>query len=169
MFMSTTSLESWAWGPGAEFPLNNLTLQLGYAAFPGSGLPGAPQFTGFSDSYMLVINSKSRNPDVAWNFLKQLNSAERVAKVSDLGSVLSPRTDSSYYTNYTSNPFPKELHWFLNYTRIYPIREDFPTVDRLLQKFVEDIIDNLGSQTATDKFYQGMRTSLGDSKIEVWP
>jgi len=168
MFMSTTSLESWAWGPQGEFPLENLTNQLGYAAFPGSGLPGTPLFSGFSDAYILVINNNGKNPEIAWDFLRLLNSAEKVAKISDLGSVLSPRSDSIYYTNYSSNPFPKELRWFLNYTRIYPIHEEYPIVDELLQHFVEDILDNLGPQTAMDNFYSNMRNRLGDSKIEIW-
>jgi multiple sugar transport system substrate-binding protein len=166
IFISTTGLESWAFGPGADFSLPDVRNQLGYAALPGSGEVGAPAYTGFCDSYIFVINRESKEPEAAFDFLKLANSAERVARVSDLGNVLPTRIDSQLYTKYTNNPRMRELNWILNYSRSYPIHEDFPKVDSLLQNLGDQILDGVNPQTAINKFFNEMVRELGNSNVE---
>ncbi|GAI48108.1 unnamed protein product, partial [marine sediment metagenome] len=104
---------SWEWAefwPETERPSEEERGDfLGWAPLPGSGEPGTPPVQTISGGWTVAMNATAKDPDLAWEFLKILNSKERLAKWLAAAGKLSMRKDSAEVAEYAQNDFLMEI------------------------------------------------------------
>lgn len=73
------------------------------APFPGSGNPGAPEYTGTMGGWMMSISSTSEKADAAWQYIEWLQDPARIAQYTSAlpishASATEPRWEAKQYT-----------------------------------------------------------------------
>lgn len=110
------------------------------------GITNFPEIDGsegtkyYADYWVNVVAKKSKNQDIAWNFLQNTSSAQNVKKYLDLNK--KPTALRSLINEQKSNPdiapFAKQVlladNWYAGY--------DYPKAEAYLADFINGVVDN---------------------------
>ena len=163
---------SWEW---AEFwpdalrpPEEERKDVLGWAGLPGSGHPGTPSIQTISGGWTVAMNAKAKNPELVWEFLRILNSKERMAKWLGAAGKLSMRKDSADVPEYAQNEFLVEIAKLLPYSDYRDALAGYTTVSRYVQQAMERVaVDGLSAAEATEWYKNKLIEEFGKDKVET--
>lgn len=141
---------------------------LGWAPVPGSGDPGTPRIQTISGGWTVAMKEEAKNPDLAWEFLRILNSKERLAKWLGATSKLSMRKDSAEIPEYRENEFLMEIGKLLPYTTYRDAVAGYTTVSYYLQQAMEKVaVDGLSAAEATEWYKNKLIEEFGKDQVET--
>jgi len=141
---------------------------LGLAPLPGSGDPGTPPIQTISGGWTVAMNKEAKNPDLAWEFLRILNSKERLAKWLAAAGKLSMRKDSAEISEYGENEFLMEIGKLLPYSTYRDAVAGYTTVSHYLQQAMEKVaVDGLSAAEATEWYKNKLIEEFGKDQVEI--
>jgi len=163
---------SWEWAefwPEAERPPEEERGELlAWAGLPGSGHPGTPAMQTISGGWTVAMNAKVKDPDLVWEFLRILNSKERMAKWLGAAGKLSMRKDSAEVPEYAGNEFLVEIGKLLPYSDYRDALAGYATVSRYVQQAMEKVaVDGLTAAEATEWYNNKLIEEFGKDKVET--
>jgi maltose-binding protein MalE len=169
IFVQGAGIWDWEYGPEGDHPLENRSGLIGYSPIPGSGSPGAPAFSTMADSYTYGISASCEIPEVAFEFLKEWNTAENLAHICALGGPVAPRIDALNTPEYASLPWRAEWTEQIQYAHLYPINEKYTEVSLLIQRLTERIALGTTVEEALQLYKQELVQTVGESNVEELP
>ncbi|MBE9540827.1 MAG: extracellular solute-binding protein, partial [Proteobacteria bacterium] len=141
---------------------------LGLAPLPGSGDSGTPPIQTISGGWTVAMKKEPKNPDLAWEFLRILNSKERLAKWLASAGKLSMRKDSAEVPEYEENEFLREIGNFLPYTTYRDAVAGYTTVSYYVQQAMEKVaVDGLSAAEAMEWYKNKLIEEFGKDKVET--
>ncbi len=163
---------SWEW---AEFwpeavrpPEDKRTDVLAWAGLPGSGDPGTPPIQTISGGWTVAMKAAAKNPDLAWEFLRILNSKQRLGKWLAGAGKLSMRKDSAEVPEYAQNDFLIGIGELLPYTDYRDALAGYTTVSHLIQQVMEKVtVDGLSAAEAMEWYKNKLIEEFGKDKVET--
>jgi len=163
---------SWEWSefwPEAQRPPEEERGDfLGWAPLPGSGDPGTPPIQTISGGWTVAMNATVRDPDLAWEFLKILNSKERLAKWLGASGKLSMRKDSAEVPEYAQNDFLMAMGKFLPFSTCRDAVAGYTTVSHYLQQAMEKVaVDGVTAAEAMDWYQNKLIEEFGKDQVEI--
>ncbi|KPJ55651.1 MAG: hypothetical protein AMJ42_06485 [Deltaproteobacteria bacterium DG_8] len=163
---------AWEWAefwPEALRPLEVMRPNfLGWTPLPGSGDHGTPSIQTISGGWTVAMKKEAKNPDLAWEFLRILNSKERLAKWLAAAGKLSMRKDSPEVTEYGKNKFLMEIGKLLPYTTYRDAVTGYPTVSHYLQQAIEKVaVDGLSAAEAMEWYKNKLIDKFGKDQVEI--
>ena len=158
------------WGPGMPYEIPDREEVIGYAHFPGSGKPGAPQYASFIGGYGYMINAKTENPDLAWELLKDLVAPEVVAEWNYRTSHLVTREDA-VIGRYAEDEFLKWAVSTLEYATMRPVVEGFVQWKRALEDILKDymLAEGRTPEECMELFAERVTEEVGAEKVKALP
>lgn len=163
---------AWEWAefwPEALRPLEVMRPNvLGWTPLPGSGDQGTPSIQTISGGWTVAMKKEAKNPDLAWEFLRILNSKERLAKWLAAAGKLSMRKDSPEVTEYGKNKFLMEIGKLLPYTTYRDAVTGYTTVSHYLQQAMEKVaVDGLSAAEAIEWYKNKLIDKFGKDQVEI--
>jgi len=158
------------WGPGMPYEIKNREEVVGYAHFPSSGKPGAPQYATYTGGYGYMINSKTKHPDLAWELLKDLVAPDIAAEWNYPTSHLACRKDA-VIGKYAEDEFLKWATTTLEYSSLLPRVEGFSTWKKLLDDVIKDYLLAQGTtpEECMNIFAEKAKEELGADRVKALP
>jgi multiple sugar transport system substrate-binding protein len=160
---------SWEWGEsfakGRPYEvLPSREEVVGYVPFPAK--PGAP-ITG-SGGITWAITSQADDPDLAWEFMKIVNSKEIVAGYNAESAHITPRIDVWEVPIYAKEKILVDLGKFMVFTRMRPVHPDFPTVNRLVERMIVQVsTGELTPEEALNRYAETLITLFGADRVKI--
>ncbi len=163
---------SWEWSefwPEAERPPEEERADfLGWAPLPGSGDPGTPPIQTISGGWTVAMNATVKDPDLAWEFLRILNSKERLAKWLGASGKLSMRKDSTEVLEYARNDFLMAIGKLLPFSSYRDAVLGYTTVSGYLQQAMEKVaVDGITAAEAMDWYKTKLIEEFGEDQVET--
>jgi len=164
---------AWEWTefwPEVVRPLDVMRSHvLGWTSLPGSGDHDTPSLQTISSGWTVAMKKETKNPDLAWEFLKILNSKERLAKWLAAAGKLSMRKDSLEVPEYRKNKFLMEIEKLLPYTTSRDAVAGYTTiVSYYLQQAMEKVaIDCLSAAEAMEWYKNKLIDKFGKDQVEI--
>lgn len=163
---------SWEWAefwPETERPLEEERGDfLGWAPLPGSGDPGTPPIQTISGGWTVAMNATVKDPDLAWEFLKILNSKERLAKWLATAGKLSMRKDSAEVAKYAQNDFLMTIGNLLPFSTYRDAVAGYTTVSGYLQQAMEKVaVDGVTAAEAMQWYKNKLIEEFGEDQVEI--
>lgn len=163
---------SWEW---AEFwpeairpPEEERSDVLAWAGLPGSGHPGTPAIQTISGGNSVSIKAGAKDPDLAWEFMKILNSKQRLGKWLGGAAKLSMRKDSAEVPEYAQNDFLVGIAELLPYSDYRDALAGYMTVSVLVQQAMEKVaVDGLSAAEAMEWYKNKLIEEFGKDKVET--
>jgi multiple sugar transport system substrate-binding protein len=94
---------SWVYGGWAAADPETTMSEIGFALHPKAD--GGDPFAVGAVGNSWYINARAENKDLAWEFLKALNSPEALVQFNSLDPHIPPRSDAAADPTFQSNPF----------------------------------------------------------------
>jgi multiple sugar transport system substrate-binding protein len=114
------------------------------------------------------MKKETKNPDLAWEFLRILNSKERLAKWLGAAGKLSMRKDSAEIPEYGENEFLIEIGKFLPYSTYRDAVAGYTTVSHYVQQAMEKVaVDGLSAAEAMEWYNDRLIEEFGKDKVET--
>ena len=127
--------------PGEAWGIADRDEKIGWAKMPGSGAPGAPEFISLSGGVGFVVNPGSKDPDLAWKVIEQLNTLPSLEKLFEKQALTPTRKDLAASPAVSRLPFISQTaSEILPYTRSRPGLPDYPEISFQLQLLSEEVI-----------------------------
>ncbi len=141
---------------------------LGWAPLPGSGDPGAPPVQTISGGWTVAMNATAKDPDLAWEFLKILNSKERLAKWLAAAGKLSMRKDSAEIAEYAQNNFLMEIGKLLPFSTCRDAVAGYTKVSGYLQQAMEKVaVDGVTAAEAMQWYKNKLTEEFGEDQVKI--
>ncbi|GAG38287.1 unnamed protein product [marine sediment metagenome] len=114
------------------------------------------------------MKKEAKNPDLAWEFLKILNSKERLARWLAAAGKLSTRKDSAEVPEYEKNKFLMEIGKLLPYTTYRDAVTGYTTVSHYLQLAMEKVaINGFSAAEAMEWYNDRLINEFGQDQVEI--
>jgi multiple sugar transport system substrate-binding protein len=141
--------------------------RIGWARFPGSGDPFAPEFVSVSGGNGQIINPYSPHPDMAWKVIAELNSAKNLGKLFSRIPFSPTRKDIAALPVVQADEFiAKSGEALVPITRARPGLPEYPEISFHIQLMTEQVIT--GKRTldeAIKEFAKSVALIAGKGKI----
>jgi multiple sugar transport system substrate-binding protein len=129
---------NWIKGGGAPWPAWSKTL--GVAAMP-TAYGQKPDVTSLSGGWTLSISQRSRNPDLAWKFVKFALNKQNSLTYDIAASQIAVRKDVASSPQYLKlNPTIKTFTSLVKYTQYRPAYSVYPQVSNEIQVIMGDVM-----------------------------
>jgi multiple sugar transport system substrate-binding protein len=114
------------------------------------------------------MKKEAKNPDLAWEFLRILNSKEGLAKWLGANGKLSMRKDSVEVPEYAANEFLMEIGKLLPYSTYRDALAGYTTVSHYVQQAMEKVsVDGLSAAEATEWYKNKLIEEFGEDQVET--
>jgi len=163
---------SWEWAefwPGAERPLEVMRGHvLAWAPIPGSGHPGTPPIQTISGGWTVAMKATVSDPDLAWEFLRILNSKERLDVWLGRSGKLSMRKDSGEVPEYAQKDFLMAIGKILPFSSYRDAVTGYMKVSHYLQQAMEKVaVDGITAAEAMDWYKNKLTEEFGKDQVEI--
>lgn len=157
---------TWIKGGSKEWPDYEKTL--GAALFP-SKTGAEPQYVTSSGGWTLAVGGKSRNPELAFEFIKLLGNREFSLEKDIKEAKIAVRSDVAKDPKYlATNAFTEITTKALTYTHVRPSVSEYPKVSAEIQKATEQVVTGAMSVDEAAKAYdQGVTGIVGQDKVAI--
>ena len=162
----------WAWGemfgPGKAYEIPNREEIVGYAYFPGSGKPGTPKFVNIAAGGAgYAITSACKNPDLAWELIKDLVAPEICSTWCISTSHPVARADCAI-GEYAKDPF---MMWATAYVKDYGVaRPQVYGISKYRNDFKKAMSELIGTgispEEAMEKFASMVSKDVGAENVK---
>ncbi|MGJ8453969.1 extracellular solute-binding protein [Pseudothermotoga sp. U03pept] len=165
MFTSVLNPNNASWG----FP--DRDERIGWAAMPGRGKPGDPEFVSISGGTGFAVNPNTKNPKLVAEVLKRILYIEPQLTYFELKPFVSPRSDlaDSCWTINRDKFIAETSRALVKYTTFRPAFPVYPeisfqaqlltervvtkqmTIDQALKEFAAEVTRIVGKENVTEK------------------
>jgi multiple sugar transport system substrate-binding protein len=128
----------------------------------------SPGFTSMSGGWALSIASKSKQKDLAWQFIQLATNKENNKWYNMKQGNLSPRSDVAQDPEYTNNPGQAfaQATKFTEFTHFRPANTQYPAVSTQIQQVVEAVATGaLTPEKAMDQYAQNVIRIVGNENV----
>lgn len=152
------------------FPVENRDEVIGYAKIPamepGAGIRGQ-DFVSASGGTGRVMNPNTQNPEIAWEFLKYLGSAEAVQAFVEREPRITARTDVNEEALQGQPMLLYVAEEVLPITWYRPGFEEYPQVSQVIQQVVEDVVaDRSDVEAAAQAYEESLIEIVGEENVD---
>lgn len=153
------------WQKGGTYEWADYAKDLGVALWPTQD-GGGDKFVSVSGGWTLAVGAKSKNPQLAFDFLamalNKTNSLSYVKQNSQIAVRADVASDPSYLA---ANPFVKDISESVQYTHFRPSNADYPKVSIAFQKATEAVVvKGQSPQDAATAYDQAVIGIVGKDK-----
>lgn len=128
------------WQAGGSYAWPDYSKDLGVALWPTQDGGGA-KFVSVSGGWTLAVGAKSKNPQLAFDFLAMALNKENSLSYAKQNSQIAVRADVASDPSYlAANPFVGDVTKSVEFTHFRPSNADYPAVSVAFQKATEDVV-----------------------------
>ncbi len=159
------------WGPGMAYEIPNREEVVGYAYIPGSGEPGAPEYVVAIRDYSWAVGANSKEPELAFELIKELVKPEVVSVWGYKTAHLVPRKDA-IIGDYAKDEF---LKWSTEAMAKYGVSKPRALGTRKYLNILKDIINKelIGAgktpEECMEAFASAVAAELGADAVKTKP
>ncbi len=159
------------WGPGMAYEIPNRDEVVGYAYIPSSGGPGAPEYVVAVRDYSWAVGANSKNPELAFELIKELVSPDIMANWGYKTSHLVVREDA-IIGDYAKDEF---LKWNTDALMKYGVSKPLTLGTRkylsILKQIVEKELIAAGKtpEECMEAFASAVAAELGADAVKTKP
>ncbi|WEV69804.1 extracellular solute-binding protein [Bifidobacterium sp. ESL0775] len=151
--------QNWVKGGPAEWP--DYTKTLDVAFFPTQNGQG-PHYVSASGGWNVSIGAKSKNQDLAFEYIKMLNTKENNVKFLLSCANTAVRKDVAADPRYKAiTPFTPKLTEAVKYTHFRPSVTEYTKVSAEIQKATEKVITGTSVDEAAQGYDQAVQDIVG--------
>lgn len=144
------------WQKGGSYEWAGYTRDMGVAKFP-TQKGQAPGGVSMSGGWTLAVGAKSKNPELAFNFLATAVNKKNASAFDINNSQIAVRKDVAAEPGYqAANPFVKDVSELVAVTHYRPATADYPRISTAVQVATESVIT--GRQSPADAAAEYDRT-----------
>lgn len=140
----------------------------GWAAFPGSGQPGAPTTTNISGGWAIGINSKTSNADLAFDLLTTIFNEGNFAKWTIAQHRMGVRTDISESDGYLADAFLAEATKLAATTTGRDTSPGYQIVSALIQQATASILDGDSVDDIVSEYHAALIDEFGEDNVMTY-
>ncbi|MEV8567774.1 extracellular solute-binding protein [Streptomyces sp. NPDC051322] len=154
------------WLPSGGSPWPAWSKTLGQAAMP-TQYGQAPGKVSMSGGWTWSIPAKSKNADLAWKMIEQLQTKENAVKYTIAGAQIACRDDVAKDPDYQkSSPGVKFFTSLVKYTHYRPALPAYPQVSSAIGEAMEAVTTGDADPDAAAKTYdEQLKTAVGDAIV----
>ncbi len=154
------------WQKGGAYEWAGYEQDMGVAMFPtrNGQDPGGVSLSG---GWTLAVGAKSRNPDLAFQFLSTALNKKNALSYDINNSQIAVRTDVASEAEYlAANPFVKDVSDLVAVTHYRPATADYPRISTAVQVATESVITGKQSpEDAAAEYDATVRKLVGEDKV----
>ncbi|WGM18788.1 extracellular solute-binding protein [Paenarthrobacter sp. OM7] len=154
------------WQKGGAYEWAGYEQDMGVAMFPtrNGQEPGGVSMSG---GWTLAVGAKSKNPDLAFQFLTTALNKKNALAYDINNSQIAVRTDVAAEADYlAANPFVKDVSDLVAVTHYRPATADYPKISTALQVATESVITGKQSpEDAAAEYDATVRKLVGEDKV----
>jgi multiple sugar transport system substrate-binding protein len=140
--LPVTTSGSWAWqydwGPGGGAPIKNLQKVVATWQFPTAS--GGKPFVTANLDWAWAISKSTKNPDVAWDWVKFLNTGTALAEDITAAGSLAPRDDIRGVAPYSQHPVLVNSEKQLRSAKVFKPAPGIAKIQEAVGKATEEIL-----------------------------
>ena len=154
------------WQKGGAYEWAGYEQDMGVAMFPtrNGQDPGGVSMSG---GWTLAVGAKSKNPDLAFQFLTTALNKKNALAYDINNSQIAVRTDVAAEADYlAANPFVKDVSDLVAVTHYRPATADYPKISTAVQVATESVITGKQSpEDAAAEYDATVRKLVGEDKV----
>ena len=154
------------WQKGGAYEWAGYEQDMGVAMFPtrNGQEPGGVSMSG---GWTLAVGAKSKNPDLAFQFLTTALNKKNALAYDINNSQIAVRTDVAAEADYlAANPFVKDVSDLVAVTHYRPATADYPKISTAVQVATESVITGKQSpEDAAAEYDATVRKLVGEDKV----
>ncbi|SEJ69721.1 carbohydrate ABC transporter substrate-binding protein, CUT1 family (TC 3.A.1.1.-) [Arthrobacter sp. yr096] len=154
------------WQKGGAYEWSGYEQDMAVATFPtrNGQDPGGVSMSG---GWTLAVGAKSKNPDLAFNFLATALNKKNALSYDINNSQIAVRTDVASEADYlAANPFVKDVSDLVAVTHYRPATADYPRISTAVQVATEAVITGKQSpEDAAAEYDATVRKLVGEDKV----
>ena len=154
------------WQKGGTYEWPGYEQDMGVAMFPtrNGQEPGGVSMSG---GWTLAVGAKSKNPDLAFQFLTTALNKKNALAYDINNSQIAVRTDVAADADYlAANPFVKDVSDLVAVTHYRPATADYPRISTAVQVATESVITGKQSpEDAAAEYDATVRKLVGEDKV----
>ncbi len=154
------------WQESGSWPWPAYEKDMGVAAFPTQN-GQAPNGVSMSGGWTLAVGSKTKNPDLAFDFLALALNHENALWYAINNSQIAVRTDVAAEPTYlAANPFVEDVTKLVAVTHFRPATADYPKISAAIQAATEAVITGKQSvEEAAAAYDTALKGIVGADKV----
>ncbi|WP_354513162.1 extracellular solute-binding protein [Paenarthrobacter sp. 4246] len=154
------------WQKGGAYEWAGYEQDMGVTMFPtrNGQEPGGVSMSG---GWTLAVGAKSKNPDLAFQFLTTALNKKNALAYDINNSQIAVRTDVAAEADYlAANPFVKDVSDLVAVTHYRPATADYPKISTAVQVATESVITGKQSpEDAAAEYDATVRKLVGEDKV----
>jgi len=156
----------WVYGGWVtKYGLENVEKTVGYTLMPSE--KGTPYFTVGGLGTCWYISSQSKNPDLAWEFIKRFNTRDIVAKINIEDPHPVARLDSAELPEFKAIKYLYDCTQILNQAKFEPMAPGISKFGNRVQLMTGRVASGeMSVDSALKKFIEEMKADFGDVIIK---
>ena len=154
------------WMKGGSYEWPEYEDEIGAALFPTQN-GQAPGYVTMSGGWTLAIGSKTKNAELAFDFIKEAAGFKGSLNYAKQMSLTAVRKDVAKDSGYlATNPFTKITTNAIEYTHFRPSTTEYPKVSAEIQKAMENIItDHMSVDEAASEYDKALTNIVGEENV----
>jgi len=168
LLMTTSGSWAWRfdWGPGAPGEIKDVEKKVDTWLFPPENPADAP-YAWAGVGWEWTISAKSKNPDLALEFVKFFTTGQPMAEHLAKVGVVSPRNDLAKLKPYADIPQLTGAEAYLGQGKFFLPRSGQDKVAKAVALVTENIVTGKWTaEKAAEEFAKQLTTDLGADKVE---
>ncbi len=144
--------------------------RIGWAAMPGRGKPGDPEFVSISGGTGFAVNPNTKYPGLVAEVLKRILYLEPQISYFEMKPFVSPRSDLAElsWTVNRDKYIAETSRKLVKYTTFRPALPEYPEISFQIQLLTERVItQQMSIDEAIEEFINSVKEIAGEDRVEV--
>jgi multiple sugar transport system substrate-binding protein len=155
---------AWIYGPLHDADPAGVEANLGYLLHPTEG--GGPSFTVGGTGQVWFISAACQAPDLAWEFVKTINSAESVAQICVADPHPAARSDAAALPEYQADSFLMEATATLENAKFVTPSPAYDTLIPIIQRATDLVASGQAApEEAAARYRDELTRLLGEDNV----
>lgn len=154
------------WLPTGAHPWPQWSKSIDLAKMPNQNGGGHVSLSG---GWVLSISSKSKQAQLAWEFIKQATNKDNMLSIDLMDGNVTPRQDVSKTTAYqkAGNGMLAKSATFDAFTFFRPANAQYPSVSNEIQTAMENVMNGMSPEQAMAQYAQAVTSLVGAKNVET--
>ncbi len=138
---------------------------VGWAPWPGSGLPDTKATTNISGGWAIGVNKSASDPDAAFKLLTTIFDAGNFGDWTVTNKRMAVRTDIAQSDAYQSDPYLAKATLMAADTTGRDTYPGYQIVSSLVQQMTADILDGVSVDDAVTEYHNALVDEFGEDAV----